>query len=143
MVGPRRDLTTEKPMRDIDSLFRALSQSSFRKRFRLNDRDRAYLDRKGLPTVLIHARLLIDQRLRPERPMNDGKQTPMRGHPVFVAQHATASCCRSCLQKWHGIDKQHALTDEEVESIVAAIGKWLVAQTDIESSVLTLPNLFT
>lgn len=130
-------------MRNIDSLFLALSQSSFRRRFRLNARDRAYLDDKDLPIVLAHARRFIDQRLRPAHPKNEGKQTPMRGHPVFVAQHATASCCRSCLQKWHGIDKTHALTDEEVEYVVTIIGKWLVAQTNIQSSELALPNLFT
>ncbi len=25
----------------------------------------------------------------------------MKGHPVFVAQHATATCCRECIRKWH------------------------------------------
>ncbi len=31
---------------------------------------------------------------RAAEPRNDGKQTPFRGHPVFTAQHATATCCR-------------------------------------------------
>lgn len=121
-------------MQDIDSLFHALNRSSFRRRFRLNARDRAYLDDKSVTIVLAHARQFIEQRLRPAHPKNDGKQTPMRGHPVFVAQHATASCCRSCLQKWHGINKTHALTDEEVEHVVTIIGKWLVAQTNNQLS---------
>src|SRR3546814_7102519 len=46
---------------------------------------------------------IVEKRLAPAEPVNDGKQTPMRGHPVLIAQHATATCCRSCLAKWHGI----------------------------------------
>jgi hypothetical protein len=78
-------------VRDIDDLFAALRGSPFRQRFRLGPRERAYLDEKGLPTVLDHAAELIAQRLAPAEPRNDGRQTPFRGHPVFVAQHATAT----------------------------------------------------
>ena len=42
-----------------------------------------------------------DRREAPAYIVNDGKQTPMRGHPVFIAQHATATCCRECIRKWH------------------------------------------
>ena len=130
-------------MRDTDSLFHALSQSSFRRRCRLNARDRAYLDDKGLSVVLVHARRLIDQRIRPAHPQNDGKQTPMRGHPVFVAQHATATCCRSCLQNWHSINKAHGLTDEEMEHVIAVLGRWLSTQLSNESARSARPNLFS
>jgi hypothetical protein len=44
---------------------------------------------------------------------------------VFVAQHATATCCRSCLAKWHGIPAGHELTDEEQAHVVSAIERWL------------------
>lgn len=44
--------------------------------------------------------------MAPKNIDNDGKQTPMRGHPVFIAQHATATCCRECLKKWHNIKKR-------------------------------------
>ena len=43
----------------------------------------------------------IIKRIAPKEPLNDGKQTPMKGHPVFIAQHATATCCRECTRKWH------------------------------------------
>ena len=59
---------------------------------------------------------------------NDGKQTPMRHHPVFIAQHVTATCCRGCLQKWHGIPKGRALVDDEKRYIVEVIRTWLVRQ---------------
>jgi len=44
-----------------------------------------------------HARDFVNECLAPELPKNDGKQTPMKNHPVFIAQHATATCCRKCL----------------------------------------------
>ena len=75
--------------------------------------------------VLDHARDFVRRRLAPALPHNDGRQTPLRGHPVFVAQHATATCCRSCLAKWHGIQAGSALSDKEVEHAVAAIARWL------------------
>ena len=78
--------------------------------------------------VLDHARDFIAKRLAPAEPPNDGRQTPTRGHPVFIAQHATATCCRSCLAKWHGISAGRPLTSAEQEHVVAAIQRWLEAQ---------------
>lgn len=115
-------------MRDPEELFEALKRSEFRSRFRLRGREAAYLQRKGLETVLAHAKDFVEQRLAPAEPANDGKQTPMRNHPVFIAQHATATCCRGCLAKWHGIPKGHALSDREVQYVVAVIRRWLCDQ---------------
>jgi hypothetical protein len=77
--------------------------------------------------VLEHAAGFIDRRLAPADPPNEGRQTPMRNHPAFVAQHATATCCRGCLEKWHGIAKGRELTAEEKAHILAALRRWLVA----------------
>jgi len=117
-------------MRDLDDLFAALRRSTFRQRFRLGPRERAYLDEKGLPTVLAHAADFVAQRLAPAQPRNDGKQTPFRGHPVFVAQHATATCCRGCLARWHGIERGRAMTDAERAHAVATIERWLRDQQE-------------
>ncbi len=108
-------------MRDIDEIFARLSASPFRRRFRLGPQDQAYLERKGLPVILDHARDFIDKRLAAAEPTNDGKQTPFRGHPVFVAQHATATCCRGCLAKWHGIPRGRPLEASEKAHIVAVL----------------------
>jgi hypothetical protein len=112
-------------MRDLDDLFATLSRSKFRSRFRLDEKEAAYLDKKGMDVILRHARDFITNRLAPAQPHNDGRQTPMRGHPVFIAQHATATCCRSCLAKWHGIEKGKPLNTEEVDYVVGVIGQWL------------------
>src|ERR1044071_861154 len=112
-------------MRDLEELFAALGDSQFRAGFRLRGKELAYLRWKGLSTVREHAADFIERRLAPAEPANDGKQTPMRNHPAFVAQHATATCCRGCLQKWHRIPKGHALTNEEKRHVLAAIERWL------------------
>ncbi|KND58730.1 hypothetical protein BSCH_01920 [Candidatus Paraburkholderia schumanniana] len=115
-------------MRDLDAVFAALAKSAFQRRFALGVREGKYLREKGVETVVAQARELIGKRLAPQAPLNDGKQTPFRGHPVFIAQHATATCCRSCLAKWHGIAVGKALDDAERQHVVDAIERWLRAQ---------------
>ncbi len=112
-------------MRDLNELFDALAKSPFRSGFQLRAKDLAYLRQKGLSEVLDHAEDFIGKRLAPAVIANDGKQTPMRGHPVFVAQHATACCCRGCLQKWHQIQSERELTLAEQAYIVVVLEKWL------------------
>lgn len=110
-------------------LFERLSRSAFRSRFHLSAADRAYIEARGVDTVRAHALDLVRKRLAPARIPNDGKQTPMRGapkgHPVFLAQHATATCCRGCLYKWHGIPAGRALTDSEIDYVVDVIMTWI------------------
>ena len=95
---------------------------------KLGRRERDYIASRGLPSVVAHARKLIAQRLAPATPLNDGKQTPFKGHPVFIAQHATATCCRGCLEKWHHIPKGRELTSDEQDQVVQAIVRWLADQ---------------
>ena len=115
-------------MRELEELFAALGGSQFRRGFRLRGKELSYLRSKGLRTVLEHAADFIEKRLAPAFPANDGKQTPMRNHPVFVAQHATATCCRGCLQKWHRIPKGHALDAEQKRHVLSVLEKWLTEQ---------------
>lgn len=115
-------------MRDFDELFAALARSDFRRRFRLVGKDAEYARRRSGAELLQHARDFIRRRLAPAAIPNDGRQTPMRGHPVFVAQHATATCCRGCLEKWHRIPAGRALTEEEQAYVVGVIGQWLAGQ---------------
>ncbi len=128
-------------MKSLDEVFARLANSAFRSRFRLAARERDYMRARGKETVLMHARAFVAQRLAPARPANDGKQTPFRGHPVFVAQHATATCCRGCLSKWHGIPAGRPLTAEEQGHVVAAIERWLDMQlsTDGTGAQQSLP----
>jgi len=112
-------------MRDLDDLFAALARSRFRSRFRLGAKETSYLSEKTLAVVLEHGRRFVTERLADAQPKNDGKQTPMRGHPIFVAQHATATCCRGCLAKWHRIPQGQPLTPEQIDYILAVLARWL------------------
>ena len=108
-----------------DNTFERLSKSKFRSSFKLKDKDISYIDEKGLSKIKEHAYDFINKRLAPKYIPNDGKQTPMRGHPVFIAQHATATCCRNCLYKWHHIEKDRPLTTHEIDFCVALIMAWI------------------
>jgi hypothetical protein len=120
-------------MQEIEDVLARLNQSPFRRRMRLQPRERDYLNQKGLAVVLDHAADFISKRLAPASPANDGKQTPWHNHPAFVAQHATATCCRGCLEKWHAIPKGRALTEAEQRYVVAVIGAWLRPFVDVSS----------
>lgn len=113
----------------LENVFRRLGRSRFRSGFRLNAKEALYLRQKGLPEVLSHGRDFLRKRLAPALPPSDGKQTPWGGHPVFRAQHATATCCRSCLLKWHGIPKKRKLTEQEIDYILLVIEMWLSARS--------------
>jgi hypothetical protein len=116
--------------KSISEKLTALKKSKFRSKFRLNQKDRNYIATKGLETIRDHAYQFINTRIAPAFPKNDGKQTPMRGHLVFIAQHATASCCRNCIQKWHGFEKGRALKKSEIDYFVALIMGWIERQLD-------------
>ncbi len=109
----------------LDTVFARLGSSKFRASFRLTKTTRDYTEQKGLPTIEQHAKEFIASRLAPAHIPNDGKQTPMKGHPVFIAQHATASCCRDCLQKWYGVPKGRELSEREQSAIVAVLMAWI------------------
>ncbi len=105
-----------------------LSKSDFRRSFKLRDKDISYVKDKGIDVIREHAYNFINDRLKGYPLVNDGKQTPMRGHPVFVGQHACACCCRMCLYKWHGIDKNRVLKSNEINYIVELIITWIEKQ---------------
>ena len=112
----------------MEEILYKLSKSKFRSSFKLNKQLKDYTNEKGIEKIKDHAYDFINKRLKPSYIPNDGKQTPMKGHPVFIAQHATATCCRNCLYKWHKIPKNKELSKEEVDYIVNLIIKWIENQ---------------
>lgn len=117
----------------LKQLFTGLSQSNFRSRFHLKEQDKEYVRQKGLDRIREHAQAFIEKRLAPAVIPNDGKQTPMRGHPVFIAQHATATCCRGCLEKWHKIRAGKELTPRQKEYIIKVIMLWVEREMETKS----------
>ncbi len=126
VLDPVLQMFSDNPR--TNRLFERLSCSGFRAGFSLSDKDRDYVREKGMDTIRSHAEDFVEKRLAPKEIANDGKQTPMRGHPVFPAQHATACCCRSCLEKWHGIPQGRELTKDEQSYIVSVLMEWIRRQ---------------
>lgn len=110
---------------NYDYILLKLSKSKFRNSFHLNKKMKDYINNKGIEKIKDHAFDFINKRLKPKEIINDGKQTPYRGHPVFIAQHACACCCRGCLEKWHHIPKNRELTINEINYIVNLLMKWI------------------
>ena len=117
-------------MATIDGTLGRLKKSAFRARFHLGDKERRYIADKGMDTIRRHAADFVRTRLAPADIPNDGRQTPMRGHPVFIAQHACACCCRGCLSKWYHVPAGRELTQDEQERIVRLLMAWIERQLD-------------
>lgn len=100
-------------------------RSKFRMKFKLDSGDQMHIAKKGMHVITNHTKHFVLTRLASPHPQNDGKQTPFKGHPVFKAQHATATCCRGCLQKWHSIPKGKELVEEEIDYVVKVIVAWI------------------
>ena len=115
-------------MPTIDEALDRLKASKFRAGFPLKEKDKEYVREKGMDTIRRHAQNFVRQRLAPAVIPNDGKQTPMRGHPVFLAQHACACCCRGCLNKWYRVPKGVELSKTQQEKIVNLLMAWIERQ---------------
>nr|WP_296194012.1 DUF4186 domain-containing protein [uncultured Anaerobutyricum sp.] len=106
-------------------LFERLDNSKFRSSFHLKQKDIDYINEKELDTIRQHAADFIAKREAPAYIANDGKQTPMKGHPVFIAQHATATCCRACIRKWHKMQPGKELSQVQQDYLVDVIMTWI------------------
>lgn len=115
-------------MQTIDDALEKLEKSEFRRKFCLDEKEKAYVRKNGMEKIRSHAEEFIRTRISPAVIKNDGKQTPMRGHPVFKAQHATACCCRKCLNKWYKLPIGMQLTDIQQTKIVNLIMAWIEKQ---------------
>ena len=109
----------------INNKLLSLSKSKFRSSFHLRKYMIEYINEHGIDKIREDAYFFIRNRLSDTSKFIDGKQTPMKGHPVFIAEHATATCCRDCLNKWYGIEKNRLLTEHEIDFCVELIMNWI------------------
>ena len=120
-------------MQTIDQALDKLERSKFRSGFHLTRKERAYLEEKGMEVMRRHAEDFVRQKLSPAEPQNDGKQTPTHGHPLFKAMHATACCCRGCLNKWYRVPIGRELSESEQKKIVNLLIAWIERQESKQS----------
>lgn len=109
----------------INAILYSLSKSKFRSSFHLRKYMISYINDKGIDKIKEHAYDFVNQKLKPAYPKNDGKQTPTKNHPVFIAMHACGCCCRGCLEKWHHIPKGRCLNTDEIDYIVNLLMTWI------------------
>lgn len=119
-------------MQTIEEALKKLSKSKFRSSFHLKKKDFDYIEKVGLEKIREHAVDFVGSRLAPAYIENDGKQTPTHSHPVFVAQHACACCCRGCLNKWYKVPKNTELSTRSQEKIVNLLMAWI--ENEIEAN---------
>ena len=112
-------------MQTIEQALLKLNKSDFRSKFHLSESDYKYIADKGIAVIQMHAEDFVRLKLAPAEPLNDGKQTPMSGHPVFKAMHATACCCRGCLNKWYRVPLHQELTESQQQRIVNLLMAWI------------------
>ena len=117
----------------IDEALGRLQKSKFRSSFHLKEKDKFYIKEKGIDTIRGHCEDFVRTRLAPAVIPNDGKQTPTKGHPVFIAQHACACCCRGCLYKWYKVRPGRELTEEQQRKIVNLLMAWIERETENEN----------
>ena len=110
---------------NIEEMLNKLSYSKFRSSFHLPKYLKEYTKEKGADTIKNHAYDLIKRGIGDAYPKNDGRQTPTKNHPVYIAMHACACCCRACLYKWHHIPKGRVLTNEEIDYLVNLVMTWI------------------
>ena len=109
---------------DVQYTFAALKNEMIRHYFfhrELDERAVRHAQRKGRIQLKVAARSRLTKYLASAQLARDGRQTPFEGNAIYYAQHATATCCRTCLQYWHDIPKGRELTTEEQEYCAALV----------------------
>ncbi len=113
---------------DLEYTFKSLKFELIRHHFWHLDFDlRAmnYARRKGVLELHAAAERRLRSSVGPAEPWRDGTQTPMSGNPIYYAQHATATCCRKCIEYWHGVEEGRELAEEEVQYFTALLRMFL------------------
>ena len=113
-----------------NSLKKKLGDDGRLEKYTLGDPEKEYVTSRGMEILRLHAADFVNKRLAPANPKNDGRQTPTKGHPVFIAQHATGCNDRSGLEQFHDIEMGRELSEDETEKIVDAILKWIEEHLD-------------
>lgn len=117
-------------LKDVENTFESLRREMIRHHFWHKSIDSKALNHaqgKGI----IGLRVAAERRLRKSVALprsqlfRDGTQTPWHGNVIYYAQHATATCCRRCIEAWHGIDREAPLVDEEIGYMTELIMKYI------------------
>lgn len=114
----------ERRLDDMEHTFSELRHELIRHHFwhlEFDEKARNHALRKGRVSLSQAAARRIEVSVSGEMPVRDGRQTPFSGNVIYYAQHATAGCCRTCIEYWHNIPKGRALAPEEQQYLTALV----------------------
>jgi hypothetical protein len=112
---------------DVQYTFKALKYECIRHHFwhkPLTQRAINHAKRKGKRQLREHVRDHLSKAVGPAAPFRDGYQTTMDDQAtsaVPYGQHATATCCRKCIEYWHGIPQGADLTLTQLKYCVELV----------------------
>jgi hypothetical protein len=90
-----------------------------------------YARRKGRKKLLSDLPDFLRKHIGPPRDAFDGRRvpwpqrTPQRMNPYFYGQHATGTCCRTCLETWYGIPQDRKLSPKEIIFFTAVLTDYI------------------
>jgi hypothetical protein len=118
----------ERRFEDVEYTFSELRHELIRHHFWHVEIDQRALNhalRKGRIGLLAAAEKRLASSVGRENPYRDGRQTPFEGNVIYYAQHATAACCRTCIEYWHNIPKGRALNSEELTYLGRLVARYI------------------
>jgi hypothetical protein len=136
----------KRDLLDAQYVFEMLQIEMIRHHFfhlRMEQRAINYARRKGKKGLAEAVLKLIRNSVGDAEPFRDGRQTPKGGaNPIHYAQHATASCCRRCIEEWHAIPMGRALTEEEIRYLTELAVRYLSYRLpDLKESAENIPPI--
>ena len=108
----------KRDVADADYTFKALKYELWRHYYwhiEIDEKAINHARRKGKASMKEAAEKRIRNSVGDGNPYRDGMQTPRKGNALYYAQHATATCCRKCIEEWHGIPVGQALSGDQIE----------------------------
>lgn len=118
----KRDLT------DVAFTFETMRTEYIRHHFwhvEIDDSSLEHARKKGMIALMDDVPKRLMQSIAKANPFRDGTQTPFHGRAVYYAQHATATCCRKCVEEWHAIPRGRALTENELQYLTQLVIRYL------------------
>jgi hypothetical protein len=111
------DRIRKNNIKDAKFIFDSLKKELFRHviwHMKINQTALKKASEKNDDELRIHVKSILQKRLI--NPFQDGRQTPVNGNEITnYAQHATATCCRKCIEVWHDIPEDATISNEQMD----------------------------
>ena len=114
----------KRDVADAEYTFKALKYELWRHYYwhiEIDEKAVTHAHRKGKASMTEAAEKRLRNSVGDGNPYRDGMQTPRMGNALYYAQHATGTCCRKCIEEWHGIPIGQALNDDQIEYFVELV----------------------